>query len=75
MCKDSDWLVVTRGGMAVRFNTVEVSCIGRAAKGVKAISLEKGDTVVMASPVGEQDDLAIFTDFGFREAGRKRVPL
>jgi len=62
---DSDWLIATKNGMAVRFNSSEVSTMGRAAKGVKAVALEKGDCVVMASPVGEQDDLAIFTELGY----------
>ena len=65
ICQESDWLVVTRSGMAVRFNSAEVSCMGRGAKGVKAVSLDKGDSVVMASPVIEQDDVAIFTDLGY----------
>ncbi len=65
MCEDSDWLVATKNGMAVRFNSAEVSAMGRAAKGVKAVALDKGDAVVMASPVGEQDELAIFTDLGY----------
>ena len=65
MCEERDWLVATRDGMAVRFNSSEVSTMGRSAKGVKAVALDKGDAVVMASPVGEQDDLAIFTDLGY----------
>ena len=65
MKEDSDWLAVTKNGMAIRFNSTEVSCMGRAAKGVKAVALEKDDALVMASPIAEQDDLAIFTDLGF----------
>ena len=65
ICEERDWLVVTRNGLAVRFNSAEVSSMGRSAKGVKAVALEKGDNVVMASPVGEQDDVAIFTDLGY----------
>lgn len=65
MCEERDWLVATKDGMAVRFNSSEVSTMGRSAKGVKAVALDKGDAVVMASPIGEQDDLAIFTDLGY----------
>jgi DNA gyrase subunit A len=39
--------------------------MGRAAKGVKSITLGKGDSVVMASPISEQDDIAIFTELGY----------
>ena len=62
---ESDWLVVTKNGMAVRFHSSDVSSMGRSAKGVKAVALEKGDSIVMASPIGEQDDLALFTDLGY----------
>jgi DNA gyrase subunit A len=65
LSEESDWLVVTRGGMAVRFPASDVSAMGRAAKGVKAVSLDKGDSVVMASPVSNDDEIAIFTDLGY----------
>ena len=46
---ESDWLVVTKLGMGIRFSSQDVNPMGRAAKGVKSITLQKGDCVVMAA--------------------------
>ncbi|MFA5675649.1 MAG: DNA gyrase subunit A [Christensenellales bacterium] len=62
---EGDWLAVSKNGMAVRFSSADVPAMGRAAKGVKAMQLSKEDRVVMASPVGEQYDVAFFTDLGY----------
>jgi DNA gyrase subunit A len=51
--------------MAIRFPSIDVPVMGRSAKGVKSMALGKNDGVVMASPIGEQDDIAIFTDQGY----------
>ncbi len=67
---DSDWLIVTKNGMAIRFSSSEVSSMGRPAKGVKGMTLSKGDSVVMAAPIGEQDDVAMFTDLGYAKLTR-----
>ena len=75
MCEDSDWIVVTRSGMAVRFNTAEVSCIGaRRQRALKRCSLEKGDAVVMASPRRRAGRPRDIHRPRFREADA-RVPL
>ena len=63
--EESDWLVLTQNGMGIRFSSADVSSMGRSAKGVKSIQLEKGDHVIMASPVNEQDDIVLFTDQGY----------
>jgi len=67
---ESDWLVITKLGMGIRFSSGDVSAMGRAAKGVKSVALQKGDSVVMAAPVGEQDDVALFTDLGYAKLTR-----
>ncbi|MGI5849234.1 MAG: DNA gyrase subunit A [Christensenellales bacterium] len=67
---ECDWLVLTKNGMAVRFPSSDISCMGRTAKGVKSINLDKGDSVVMASPTNEQDDVVIFTDLGYAKITR-----
>ena len=67
---ESDWLVLTQSGMAIRFPSADVSVMGRSAKGVKSVQLSKGDSVVMASPIGEQDDLVMFTDLGYAKITR-----
>jgi DNA gyrase subunit A len=64
LSEESDFLVVTRGGMAIRFSSSDVPAMGRTAKGVKAVTLEKGDSVVMAAPIANDDEVAVFTELG-----------
>jgi DNA gyrase subunit A len=47
----SDLIISTRDGMAIRFGEEDVRAMGRAARGVRAISLEEGDWVVNAVSV------------------------
>ncbi len=46
-------LLVTRKGMSIRIRTSEVSVLGRSARGVKLIYLEKGDEVVNAAKLSD----------------------
>jgi DNA gyrase subunit A len=43
---DRDCVISTKSGMAIRFNENDVRVMGRTARGVRAINLEDGDTVV-----------------------------
>ncbi|NLT98093.1 MAG: DNA gyrase subunit A [Christensenellaceae bacterium] len=63
--EESDFLVITRGGMAIRFSSSDVPAMGRVAKGVKAVALDKGDSVVMAAPIANDDEVAVFTELGY----------
>lgn len=42
----SDIIVATRNGKSIRFDENQVRCMGRPAKGVRAINLAQGDVVV-----------------------------
>ena len=53
-------LVVTRGGMAIRFDESDVRPMGRTAAGVRAIRLREGDEVVAAVRATD-DDAAVLT--------------
>ncbi len=46
-----DVVLITRGGMSIRFSESDVRSMGRAAAGVKGITLEKGDAVVALAVV------------------------
>ena len=48
-------LVVTRGGMAIRFDENDVRPMGRTAAGVRAIRLKDGDEVVAAVRAADED--------------------
>jgi DNA gyrase subunit A len=52
---NSQIIIATKGGLAIRFKEKEVRSIGRAGKGVRGIGLEKGDEVVGMETVGPKD--------------------
>jgi len=54
--------IATRDGMAVKFNETDVRPMGRAARGVRGVSLRKGDFVVSVcavSPEGTEKMLSV----------------
>ena len=55
-------LVVTRGGMAIRFDENDVRPMGRTAAGVRAIRLKDGDEVVAAVRATDEDAAVRATD-------------
>jgi DNA gyrase subunit A len=52
---DSQVIIATKHGTAIRFKDEDVRSIGRAGRGVRGISLEKGDEVVGMEAVGAKD--------------------
>ncbi len=65
LVKDEQLIIVTKNGMAIRFDSKEVSATSRATSGVKGINLGTDDEVVAAIPVRNADDkLAIFVSGG-----------
>ena len=67
---ETDWLIISSSGMSVRFSSGDVSSMGRSAKGVKAITLEKGAGAILASPIDDKDDVLIFTDLGYTKRSK-----
>ena len=62
-CNNTDTLVVTKDGYALRFNTNEIPLLGVKASGVKLIKLNAGSEVVSAFVVSENKEyVSIFTD-------------
>ena len=68
---DSELLITTRNGQAVRFVESEARVMGRTARGVRGISLREGDEVVGVAVVEEGKDLICVTEKGFG----KRCPF
>lgn len=65
LIKDEPLVLVTKDGMAIRFNSTEIGASGRTTMGVKGITLKKDDKVVMGLPVrNNTDSLAIFSASG-----------
>mgnify|MGYP001140859765 CR=1 FL=1 len=59
---DSSILLVTEGGMSIRFASDTVPVTGRASAGVKCIKLDDGDGVIFAGHVPEEGELLVATD-------------
>lgn len=65
LVKDEQLILVTANGMAIRFDSKEVSPTSRTTSGVKGINLADGDSIVAALPVRNLNDkLAIFVSGG-----------
>ncbi|MCS6838618.1 MAG: DNA gyrase subunit A, partial [Bdellovibrionaceae bacterium] len=64
---NDDIFVVTREGMSIRFDELEVRSMGRAARGVHAISLTDQDSVVSLDTINKQskDTILLVTEKGF----------
>lgn len=77
LVKDEQLILVTKNGMAIRFDSKEVSPTSRATSGVKGINLAADDEVVAAIPVRNSNDkLAIFVNGGYcKKFGLDELPV
>lgn len=72
LVKDEDIVLVTNGGMIMRFSSTEVGATSRATAGVKGMTLKEGDYIVSALPVRhDTDQIATFGENGMG----KKFPL
>ncbi|MBR2660894.1 MAG: DNA topoisomerase 4 subunit A [Clostridia bacterium] len=67
---EGDLLLITRGGMSIRFPLAAVPVQGRIAAGVRAMSVEAGDEVSRALQLQETDEIVLFSERGWA----KRIP-
>lgn len=58
----SDVIIVTKGGMAIKFSSENVNPMGRIASGVTGISLKDGDEAIAAKVKENYEDLGIIND-------------
>lgn len=63
--ENTDIIIGTKLGYAVRFNQSAVRGMSRIATGVKGVNLRDGDTVVGASVITDQDEVLIITEKGY----------
>src|SRR5215207_3943593 len=66
--ESADVVIVTRGGMGIRFSQSEARPMGRATGGVKGITLKKGDDVLSMDVISggaPAADLFMITERGF----------
>ena len=67
---ENDLLLITRGGMSIRFPLASVPVQGRIAAGVRGMAVESGDEVFWFSQLKETDEVVLFSDRGWA----KRIP-
>ena len=63
--EDTDIIIGTKLGYAVRFNQSSVRSMSRNATGVKGVNLREGDAVVGARVITDQDEVLIITEKGY----------
>ncbi|MPM07153.1 DNA gyrase subunit A [bioreactor metagenome] len=62
---EKEVLLVTKGGMSIKFDENDIRHMGRTAMGVKGITLAKDDKVVSVSLCDEGTDLLVVSENGF----------
>lgn len=63
--EEEDIFIVSQKGKAIRFNEDEVRSMGRTATGVRAISLNKDDSIVSMSIITEEKEIFILSELGY----------
>lgn len=64
-------IIGTKEGMAIRFSEEEVRSMGRTARGVRGISLSRGDNVIGLGRVQNGEYVLVVSSYGFG----KRTPI
>ena len=63
--EEEEFIILTKNGMSIHFETKNIAPIGRATSGVRAIKLDEGDEVIIGLPIKHMTDtLAIFNEMG-----------
>jgi DNA gyrase subunit A len=62
---NSDIVIGTRNGFAIRFNEKDVRNMGRTATGVRGVKLGKGDKVVGLLVIKRNDNILVVTEKGY----------
>lgn len=63
---EEEMIIITKKGQCIHIDTKDVSAIGRATSGIKAIKLADDDEVLIGLPIKNQNEqLAVFTKYGY----------
>lgn len=63
--EDEDFIVITKNGMSIHFESKDIAAIGRTTSGVRAIKLDTNDEVLIGLPIKHfTDSVAIFNESG-----------
>ena len=62
---ESSILLISRGGMSIRFAADTVPSMGRVSGGVKCMKLERGDEVLFGAETPDEGEVLCLTDRGY----------
>ena len=63
---EEEFILLSRKGMSIRFETKDIAAIGRVTSGVKAMRLADDDEVLIGLPIIDiKETLAVFTTTGY----------
>lgn len=63
---EEEFIIITKNGMSIRFESAEIAPIGRNTSGVKSIKLDENDEVLIGIPIeNKNEQIAICTSKGF----------
>ncbi len=57
---EEEFLLITKNGYAIRFESKEIAAIGRNTAGVKTVKLSEGDNVLIGLSITDKNDLVAF---------------
>lgn len=74
---EEEMIIITKKGQCIHIDTKDVSAIGRATSGIKAIKLAEDDEVLVGLPIiNKNEQLAVFTKYGYgKKANLDEFPL
>jgi DNA gyrase subunit A len=77
LVKDEPMILLTKEGMGIKFNSMEVGATSRATIGVKGINMKEEDEIITAIPLrNNQDALALFSSNGLgKKMPNAELPL
>jgi len=58
-------IMISRGGMSIRFETQTVPEMGKSAGGVKCMKLDDNDEVMFAAQIGDEGEILTVSDRGY----------
>jgi DNA gyrase subunit A len=63
---EEEFILVSKKGLSIRFETKDIAAIGRVTSGVKAMKLAEDDEVLVGLPIiNTKENLAVFTVNGY----------
>ena len=77
LVKDEPMILLTKEGMGIKFNSMEVGATSRATIGVKGINMKEEDEIITAIPLRNNEDaLALFSSNGLgKKMPNTELPL